>query len=230
MAAFGSAFTRPGTGGGTAPSPGADPIEYVARVRYFGPGLVNFTVPAGVKRINIKAWGGGGSGSALGPSAQAGQRGGGGGSAGHAQASIPVVPGQVVRVSVGAGGLAVPGTGGAGNNGGDTLVSITGGWGVFAGGGSGALAENAVGGPPGVADVDALPEGSQSLLYDGVYGGSGAVGGAGASSPFGGAGAPVSPGYPGKGPGAGGAGSEGSTNSGSGGPGLVILEYLEPVA
>lgn len=56
----------------------------------------NFTVPAGIKSIDVEIWGGGGGGD--------GGDGGAGGGGGYARKIIAVTPGQVIAVTIGAGG------------------------------------------------------------------------------------------------------------------------------
>ena len=85
------------------------------------PGSSTFTVPDGVTQITVQMWGAGGGGG----SGNDGRGGGGGG--GFAQAVIAVSPGQVINVTVGAGG-------GVGAAGGNTIFS-TGSFSVQANGG-----------------------------------------------------------------------------------------------
>lgn len=91
----------------------------------------SWTVPAGVNRVLVQAWGGngGGGGGCGGGDEQGGYWGGGGGGGGGAggfvAATIPVTPGDNVTVTVGGGGS--PGAGGSagasGSNGGDGSAS-----------------------------------------------------------------------------------------------------------
>jgi hypothetical protein len=152
----------------------------------------NFTVPAGVTKIYVSACaGGGGGGGSAGNNGVANQAGGGGGGgAGQwiIRSPYTVTPGQVIAITIGAGGSA--GGGGAagvnaGTNGGaggntaiGSLITLTGGTGG-AGGGNPGGANVGSGGGGGTG----YPNGSAG--DDGI---AGCGGGAGASSPFGGGG------------------------------------------
>lgn len=156
------------------------------------PGEQLFTVPEGVYEITVKAWGAGGGGGGGGN--VAGSLGGGaGGAGGFAQATIPVIPGETLNLTVGvAGPGGAPGiansagTGGAG--GGRTevrrstnsLIIAPGG----GGGGGGDDAVTTVGGAGGAGGdttaggngVDASSAGSEA---NGASGSAGGTGGAG---------------------------------------------------
>ena len=73
----------------------------------------SFTVPAGVTRIMVEAWGAGGGGSE-----------GGGGAAGmYIQSVQDVTPGSVITLTIGVGGNKAGGTGTPGSDGTQTLVT-----------------------------------------------------------------------------------------------------------
>lgn len=66
-----------------------------------------FTVPAGVTKITVEAWGGGGTGGSTATSPFLGAvGGGGGGGGGYIKAWLAVVPGSTVSIVVGKGGTA----------------------------------------------------------------------------------------------------------------------------
>jgi hypothetical protein len=123
--------------------------------------------------VNVFLVGGGGAGGANGG-------GGGGGGRITTQNNIPVVPGQVITVTVGSGGSANGGVGGTsvfggysalGGNGGATGVGTSGGNGgasIFGGGGSGANRGGGGGGGAGSA-------GASSSSIDGANGGAGII-------------------------------------------------------
>jgi len=64
----------------------------------------DWTVPDGVFRINVKVIGGGGGGGGA-FNTNAGGAGGGGGGGGYSEGNINLIPGQIVTVYVGKGGL-----------------------------------------------------------------------------------------------------------------------------
>ena len=89
-------------------------------------------VPSNVSRITVELWGGGGGGaggaSGLAGSGGPGGGGGAGGSGAYVRANVPVKPGEIYSITVGA-----PGTGGRGESrdgaqpggdGGDTTLSL----------------------------------------------------------------------------------------------------------
>jgi len=80
-------------------------------------GSQNFTVPAGVTSITVKAWGGGGGGGSY--SAANGHGSGGGG--GYASADLSVTPGENLTITVGAGGIGGTGINGGGGGGGSSI-------------------------------------------------------------------------------------------------------------
>lgn len=115
-------------GGVTAePAPG----EQVYNV----PGTFTFIVPDDVFRINARIWGaGGGGGGSYAPSPEAYCGSGGGGGAGaYLMVSFPVIPGEVLDVSVGNGGKGGIGSG----NGTAGLLSSVGKYKAYGGGGGG---------------------------------------------------------------------------------------------
>lgn len=213
----------------------------------------SFTVPAGVTTIYLSgcAAGGGGASGATNNGGQSSLVGGGGGGGGGAGQSIikqafTVTPGQVLTISIGAGGngAQAPTAGGGynGNNGGNTsvsgLITLSGGTGGYAGG---VVTNNAAGGGgAGGYGGEGYPAGASGS--DGNYAGNG---GAGASSMFGGGGGgsravksnPTDShllGQPAFGYGSGGGGSGGaygtgsalvSYSAGNGAPGLMIVEW-----
>lgn len=197
-------------------------------------GTYTFTVPAGVTSIvaTVTASGGGGGGSRS--TGDAGVAGAGGP---RVKLNLPVSPGDVLTVVVGAGGTA--GAGGAsptaGGQGGTTsitdttttttLVSITGGQGGAASNNAGVVS---TANSPGVVTTS-LPYAGEAAAGGGfavqvgtntfINAQGGTPGGVGLPPHVGGAGAtPTLPG----------AGGEGGTNNAAGGagaPGRVLLEY-----
>lgn len=217
-------------------------------IKFAGSG--SFTVPAGVNTIFVSGCAGGGGGGAGatnsgGQSSLVGGGGGGGGGAGQSviKQAYSVNPGDVIPITIGAGGIGGPGaSAGSGNNGnpgGNTqigsLITLTGG-----GAGGAGLSVNANspgGGGAGGSAGTGYPRGGDGT--DGNYAG---TGGSGASSPFGGGGggsrASQSTGFGGYaagGYGSGGGGSGGgygqaSTNvptakGGDGSAGFALIEW-----
>ncbi|WP_448680591.1 glycine-rich domain-containing protein [Pseudomonas nicosulfuronedens] len=195
----------------------------------------SFTVPPGITTVYISGCAGGGGGGFSSPTTSNVSGGGGGGGAGQSIIRVPfaVTPGQVISVTIGAGG-------GSGSNGGDTtvgaLVTLSGGSG--GGGGTAGSPGSAAGGLGG----SGYPRGADGS--DGNTTAGTGNGGQGASSPFGGGGggsrssfgppvlAGIGVGQAGVfGSGGGGAGgvTANSTQSGglggTGAPGLVIFEW-----
>jgi hypothetical protein len=186
----------------------------------------NWTVPAGVSLIKVRAWGGGGAGGA-----GFGGAGGGGGGGGYAEGFYSVEPGQTNFVMVGNGGV------GSGTPGGpSSFGSITSANGGLAGangtenqGGAGAAAGGTASGSgltvPGNAGGSGfipMPTASfgQGGQGGGAYGGSGAGAAVAAFNNGGGVnGASATT------PGGGGAGGVGNGLGGQGGAGLVLVEW-----
>ncbi|WP_446902984.1 glycine-rich domain-containing protein [Burkholderia sp. YIM B11467] len=201
----------------------------------------SFTVPPTVTAIwvsAVAAGGGGGAGaSTSGLSAIVGGGGGGGGGCGQylVRVRFAVTPGQVINISIGAGGLGGVVGGAAATAGGNTVIgtlaTLTGGG---AGSAGGAASVNAIGGG-GNGGVGGSGNPGGQTGYDGNYMGNG---GFGASSLFGGGGAggraaqgagQAGTGAAFGGGGGGGGGCYGSAagtagNGGSGGQGLAIIE------
>lgn len=218
----------------------ASPITSKGIVRFTSNG--SFTVPPGVWTIHASGCAGGGGGSsAIGYNTGAIYSGGGGG-AGQSimRQAYGVTPGQVIAITIGAGGsggagAAVNAAGNTGLAGGNTvvgaLVTLTG------GGGSSA----ATGSQPGLGG-SGYPNGGTGSGGSGTTNGTQGFlfpSGAGASSPYGGGGPAVSgffsgsAGISGNGYGSGGSGSScpssgnifASGAGGNGAPGLVIIEF-----
>ncbi|GAA5062180.1 hypothetical protein [Streptomyces similanensis] len=141
------------------------PYSHIRRFDYTG-GVVNFTVPPGVTRINARCWGGGGAGAG---------RGGGGG---FATGDIAVEPGETLRVVVDLGGSP---DGGGGMSGlysqrlGQPLL-IAGG-----GGGSGSPRTPAGGHGGGTSGSNGQTRSVGGLAGTAARGASGSTGGAGSS-------------------------------------------------
>lgn len=125
-----------------------------------------WTVPAGVTRLAIAAVGGGGGGHLGGDGANTGYNSGGGGGGAVFCNSIPVSAGQVINISVGAGG-ACGGNPGSPESGGNTTVSGSG-WSLTATGGQGAQTNG--GGNGGSYSSSGL---SGVIGYNGGFGGRG---------------------------------------------------------
>ena len=182
----------------------------------------NFTVPNGSTAVRVRVCGGGGGGGSGAP----GLGGGGGGAGGYAEGVVPVLPGQVVAVTVGAGG-----TGGVsgGSPAGSGTTSSFGTAVVASGGNGGATAASfSYGGGPGAGS-------GGSLNLAGGYGSDGNGGtvtfaGNGGASFFGGGGRAASAGgtaeQNGSAPGSGGGACYAVYgNGGYGAPGVVIVEF-----
>ena len=186
-----------------------------------------FIVPAAVTRAKVRIIGGGGGGG--GNTTQGG--GGGGGGGGYAEGVIPVNPGQVIAISVGAGGNggsngSGSAAGNAGQNGGTssfgTAMAATGG----IGGGGSLVSGQGNSGPGGVGQGGAVIM-AGGAGNAGFSAGPNGFGGHGAPAACGGGGGAASSGLPSAGaiPGGGGAGGGGNFGGAPGGAGLVIIEY-----
>lgn len=190
-----------------------------------------FTVPGDCISIDVEVWGAGGGGGAVGP-------GGGGGGGGYsAVAGVPVLPGDLIAITVGVGGA-------QGVDGGDTTCSGATGGGGKAGGSPGQADGGAGGGNGGNGGAAGVGGGGGGAA--GSSTGAGGNGGDGNNPPFGGgqggvglpgAGAggaggntavPPVEGADGSGPGGGGGGSGlGVTpGTGNGAAGGVIISYI----
>jgi hypothetical protein len=110
-----------------------DPLAEVTDV-YNVTGDFNFTVPSGVTQVTVLVvGGGGGAGSHIDYGGTATGSGGGGAGGLIYDASYSVTPGEVINITVGAGGISPPVTAGPGQSGEDsvfgTLVAVGGGGG-----------------------------------------------------------------------------------------------------
>lgn len=197
-------------------------------------GAQNWTVPAGVYRIYCEAWGGGGGGG--GSAAAQTIAGNGGGAGAYAAGWYDVTPGQVISVTVGAGGLGtIPGSV-SGTSGTSSSVGafLTAGGGVVGGNGnSSAAASIGTGGTPTGGQLN-FPGESSGGIYLGAggtfaasKGGSSPLGGAGGQGSTGGGVAGTRPGGGGGGGGSAtyGGSTGGSGNGGAGAAGLVLISY-----
>lgn len=187
-------------------------------------GSGTFTVPAGVSRVEVELWGGG-SGSFASTSSAAS---GGGSGGGYARKRITgLTPGQVVAVTVGAGGLAGTTSGGLPTAGGTSsfggYVSATGG----SLNGSASFSNPQNGAIPGGSGVggDVNMTGSSGQI------GYSSVGGMGGGAPMGGMQTSGSTGnggvFPGGGASGAGTGATANTpyNGGAGAGGLVVVRW-----
>ncbi len=183
----------------------------------------NFTVPAGVTRVEVELWGGG-SGSFASTSSAAS---GGGSGGGYARKRISgLVPGQVIAVTIGTGGgggtsSAPPGPGGTSSFG--PFVSATGG--MLNGSANVANPQNgAIPGGTGVGgDVNLMgSSGGIGFLSMGGLGGGAAMGGMQTSGSTGNSGV-----FPGGGASGAGTGANGNTaySGGSGANGLAVVRW-----
>lgn len=189
-----------GGGGGTSgdgPNPGASGGSGYVAVSWSG-GVTLFSttpddgvwvVPAGVSSVNYLVVGGGGGGG-TGVSASQGCGGGGGGQV--LTGTLAVTPGQVLNVSVGAGGAAASagqnsvfgsitahgGNPGAEYNGGFVGGSTAGG----SGGGGSSSPSGGVGGDGGVVSGVGINSGGNGLAGSTAYGGGGGGGSGGAGA------------------------------------------------
>jgi hypothetical protein len=98
--------------------------------QYTAPGTYVTYVPTGAFILFMKLWGGGGGGGGSTGTGSPGASGtigggGGGGGGGYVENCVPVMPGQQIVLTVGAGG-APGGYGSAGGNGGTTSVNVNG--------------------------------------------------------------------------------------------------------
>jgi hypothetical protein len=175
----------------------------------------NFVVPLSVTRAKITVVGGGGAGGGN-PTLP----GGGGGAGGQAVLAVDyLVPGSVIPVTVGAGGIAAglaPG-GNGGSSSFGTIVSATGGT-----GGGNAPGASAYTGGNGGAGVGGGIDYGGAFGTDGIPAGSRGGDGGG---PGCGRGATSAPGLPAAGFGGGGGGGAAGYAGANGAAGLVIVEY-----
>ena len=184
----------------------------------------NFNVPAGVTQVEVEVWGGG-SGSFA---SQPGLASGGGSGGGYARKLVTgLIPGQVVPVTVGAGGTGGSTSGAAAGPGGTSsfgqFVNATGGSLNYLATTTG-LQNGAT--PPGIGvggDVNFIGSAGQAgLLNQGGMGGAAAIGGAQNSGTTGNNGS-----FPGGGAAGAGTGATGNTafNGAPGGGGLVVVRW-----
>jgi len=92
-----------------------------------------FTVPDGVTRVHVRAWGGGGAGGTIDSDINAPKQAGGGGAGAYAEDILAVTPGATLAITVGAAGTVAGAC--TGNSGGNTAVAVGGQVLVAAGGG-----------------------------------------------------------------------------------------------
>lgn len=216
-----------------------DQAAVLARsVRYDTAGVYTMTVPDGANFFYIDAGGGGGGGGGAGGGWNVDHitneeylAGGGGGGGGVAQTvsgfALPVVPGDVIEVTVGAKGLGGIGGVAPGNNaatggtGGATIVKLNGAVVLTLAGGIGGTGGTGFGPPSGGAGAGGGGGPGGSAGGDGYFGG---YGGNGASSEFGtgGGGARGATGGPPGGTGIPGGAAQGNSAGGGGGGGIYI--------
>lgn len=192
-----------------------------------------YTVPNGVTKLRVRAWGAGGGGG--GNTTQGGGGGGGGGA--YVEHIITVTPGQAVTVTRGAGGAGGSNSSGtaAGNDGatgGSTTVAGSGFTTITAPGGDGGggsvssgQGDSGVGGIGSGGTVNMTGQAGQAGLYISGALGMGGMGGAAAAGGGGGGGSTGLPGA-GSSPGGGGAGGGSNYAGGAGGNGMVVLEPI----
>ncbi|MBU9380631.1 phage tail protein [Burkholderia gladioli] len=201
----------------------------------------SFTVPAGVFGIWITATAGGGGGGAggntTGLSSLVGGGGGGGGGAGQflIRAFFAVTPGQVISITVGAGGFGGVAGGATATAGGNTVIGTLA---TLTGGNPGATGATATVNSTGGGGIGGNGGAGSPAGNDGSDGNYAGNGGAGGSSPLGGGGAggraaqlagrPGSSAAPGGGGGGGGGcygtGAGTAGNGGPGGQSYVLIE------
>lgn len=183
-----------------------------------------FVVPANCTRARVRVWGAGAGGGGNNDFGSAG----GGGGGGYVEATVVLVPGSTIPVTVGQGGLGGSNSAVTLNDGGSggsssfgTYISATGGLGGLgtvgggtgSGGGGGAGYGSTVWGAGGNGGGGF----TVGLSAIGGHGGSGAMGGGGGSNGV----------YAGPGsfPGGGGAGAANDSAGGDGANGMVVVEY-----
>lgn len=181
----------------------------------------NWTVPAGVSKVKLRIWGGGGAGGA-----GFGGAGGGGAGGGYAEGFYSVPAGESYFVTVGNGGVGSGTPGGTSSFG--SVASATGGQ----AGADGASGTGGAGGTTGgsgngtgcqTVGQGGAPAFAAGSLWVGGRGG-GAFSGAGAEFVVGASSATLD-GHAATLPGGGGGGGVGSGLGGQGGPGLVLIEW-----
>lgn len=135
---------------------------------YSVPGAATFSVPPGINKVTVKAWGGGGGGGGADSNGTENRAGGGGGGGAFVlNNNVTVTPGANITVTVGAGGTAGTNPTAGGTGGTSTFASVA-----------------PVNAPGGVGGVSGLPA---DRTGNGGGGGTGTNnGGAGADAPNGG--------------------------------------------
>jgi hypothetical protein len=212
-------------------------------------GTFNWTVPAGVSQIMVKAWGGGGAGGGSNNYTDCqGAGGAGGGGGAYASSNLAVTPGDLLWVVVGAGGTGVSGANGTDGGpsfvGPDTnpahaFVLAANGTGGTANtednhyppGGAGGTVEDSVG-QTRIAGGNGTDGDSGGLTCSGA-GGDGANGGSGGARLCGNVSEEMNRnGYPGNAPGGGGGGGRtsqswgGAHAGGAGAAGKVVITWV----
>ena len=177
------------TAPGYSQSTTAIAIYAIAPITFAFSGSGGFAIPNGVTQITVKLWGGGGGGGWAGLGVIA--PGGGGG---FAEQTLSVSPGQVLNVTVGAGGGAPSScaVGGGAFGGGMSAVSLGGFYYAIAGGGGGGGAmgsgSGGAGGGAGTAGgnnpygLNGGGPGTDGIGNGGVSGGIGGGGGSGSAA------------------------------------------------
>lgn len=184
----------------------------------------SFIVPDNISLLHCRVWpGGGGGGGATGTSA-AGAAGGGGE---YREGSFSVNPGDVLTITVGAGGVggsSAPGNGGTGGTSSvGSLISAVGGGGG-SGSGGGAATGVGAGGTGGSGGVGiAGRAGGVGFAIGSLF--AGGIGGSAFCTSIPSPNVGSAPGIPGVFPGGGGNGASASGAGGAGGGGLVIISY-----
>jgi hypothetical protein len=144
-------------------------------------GSYSLTIPGGVTRIVVEAWGGGGGGG-YGSGPFGGQYGGMGG---YARVLIPVSSNTTLTVTIGGGGAGATVANGNGTAGGNTTIVLNATTLLTAGGGSGGLGSNFGSGAGGTVSGDPSDTFFQNLTATspgqlGFVPGAGGLGGSGA--------------------------------------------------
>ena len=195
-------------------------------VCYDSPGVVTWTVPAGVYLIEVQITGGGG-GAGCTPAGGNYNGGGCGGAGGTARVRFAVTPGATVSAVVGLGGVGGASANGAGGDGGSSTFTV-GATTITAGGGAGAAwsdATTSAGGAGGTSSGGDIND----IGGDGCDGQRGAfvMAGVGGGSAWGGGGrAGSGGGHAGTAAGSGGGGCYGTAGSGGNGQhGRVVIRY-----